>query len=543
MVSIPNLIKGSLFPLFGKELIEQSARKRTYVLRGLAAGLMFGWYVMVFLVETGGDITIQQRGIGAQLFRWTVLSQVVLCYLLTPILVGGTIAYERERQSMDLLKLTALSPWHIVLEKYLSRLMPMLSMLLIAMPLYGVSYMLGGLQADTIWDASLRLMLTAIQLSAGVVLCSALSRNTAQAVVACYIVYAASVLIMVSASSVDWVVQLMRSLFPMAYEGVDGGYVSPFWSILITVCLLLNAGEAIARSGSRFSLAPFLGWWQGGAFERSLPETSPVRWLESQRGHLRIAQPGARFEWFLILAALIMGVYLGHLQDSPNFNRDDDLFFLNLTMWGLAAVFIGVRCSGSFSEERAGGTLDVLLVSGLTPREIVQQKASVIGWYFRVFGRALFVLVVVRYAFYLRFEPKDVTSVHVRFLIHEGLMIYLYLHLAGWVSLLIGLRVSHRLRALGFMFALLVAWTMGPLVFFWLHQNTGIGLGGLAFMSPLFNVLIIEQPAGASYHFHRLELILYPIISAIGFWVILLQVRRVCLRSGELLLTQVSRSS
>ncbi|MFO0060710.1 MAG: hypothetical protein ACK57O_07520, partial [Planctomyces sp.] len=90
-------------PLLRRELSELSARRRTYVIR--------------------------------------VLSAVVI--------VAGVITMEKERKTLGLLFVTRPSPLMIVLEKPGSRLLPMLTLLLITFPMLAFAYSLGGL--DRLW--------------------------------------------------------------------------------------------------------------------------------------------------------------------------------------------------------------------------------------------------------------------------------------------------------------------------------------------------------------------------------------------------------
>ncbi|MFN5585347.1 MAG: hypothetical protein ACK5DR_08610 [Planctomyces sp.] len=90
-------------PLLRRELSELSARRRTYVIRVLGA----------------------------------------------VVIVAGVITMEKERKTLGLLFVTRLSPRVIVLEKPGSRLLPMLTLLLITFPMLAFAYSLGGL--DRLW--------------------------------------------------------------------------------------------------------------------------------------------------------------------------------------------------------------------------------------------------------------------------------------------------------------------------------------------------------------------------------------------------------
>jgi len=65
--------------------------------------------------------------------------------LFMPAITCSVITAEKERNPFGLLLLTRLSPWTILLEKLLSRLVPMLSFLPPPPPLMGFAYAVGGL--------------------------------------------------------------------------------------------------------------------------------------------------------------------------------------------------------------------------------------------------------------------------------------------------------------------------------------------------------------------------------------------------------------
>jgi ABC-type transport system involved in multi-copper enzyme maturation permease subunit len=146
-------------PLLRRELSELSARRRTYVFRVLSAvvivaGVMWKTSVVFRDLELNSpgpawSFPARVLGWGERLF--TELAEVlfVAVQLLMPALVSGAITMEKERNTLGLLFVTRLSPLMIVLEKPGSRLLPMLTLLLITFPMLAFAYSLGGL--DRLW--------------------------------------------------------------------------------------------------------------------------------------------------------------------------------------------------------------------------------------------------------------------------------------------------------------------------------------------------------------------------------------------------------
>jgi ABC-type transport system involved in multi-copper enzyme maturation permease subunit len=181
------------FPLLGKDLAERAARGRTYWTR-LAFGVgLAGWFaVEMFRLSNGAQVTPSEAGfalmgIGNELFGALVL---VLCWailLLQPALMAGTITYEKERASLDLLLLTNASPTKLLLEKFLAGLVPMATLLLFGLPLGAVAYAYGGVTPQMLAVAISILFGTWLQTGAFALLCSAWCRTTTGAVVAAYL--------------------------------------------------------------------------------------------------------------------------------------------------------------------------------------------------------------------------------------------------------------------------------------------------------------------------------------------------------------------
>lgn len=177
-------------PLLAKELIEQSARKRTYLVRSVYAMMFFGFTLMLFWGEFYNDATnpLELLGKGREMFNVLIGIQIFGVALFTPALTCGTITSEKERNTIGLLFLTKLGPLSILFEKYLGRLFVMGSFLLISLPLLGFCYTLGGIEQRQVWFGFYGLILTVCQLAALGLFCSAYFRTTVSAFIASYLI-------------------------------------------------------------------------------------------------------------------------------------------------------------------------------------------------------------------------------------------------------------------------------------------------------------------------------------------------------------------
>jgi hypothetical protein len=134
-------------PLFGKELLEMARRRRYFVVRVLIGfGLLVGWWVAL-----GGESpTVAYKNIatlsviGERLFReWTYWSLWGVV-LVTPMLVCGLIAAEKDGRTFDTLLTTLLTNREILVGKAVSRLLLVLILLGSSVPILAVASLYGG---------------------------------------------------------------------------------------------------------------------------------------------------------------------------------------------------------------------------------------------------------------------------------------------------------------------------------------------------------------------------------------------------------------
>ena len=181
-----NVVRLLELPLLAKELNEQASQKRTYLIRFLYAAILFTAACGLFygdLLHDGGG-SAGGLGQGRRMFEQLVRLQFWSIYLLLPAISCGCLTIEKERNSLGLLLITSLSPWQIVLQKLLGRVVPMLTFVLLSFPLMAVAYSFGGITQDYLCSGILLLTLACFQAAALSVLCSAWFPTTVEAFVA-----------------------------------------------------------------------------------------------------------------------------------------------------------------------------------------------------------------------------------------------------------------------------------------------------------------------------------------------------------------------
>ena len=191
------LIRRLSLPLLAKDLVETANRKRTYVLRVVYALLLYCAALLIYVENTNAfqKTTFELLGTGQQLMTITIALQCAGICLFMPVLSVGAITNEKEKNTLTLLFLTRLGPWTILFEKYLARVVNMLSYLLISLPLLGIAYCMGGVTQLELWSGLWMLCVFAAQVGAISIACSAFFHSTAAAFIWTYLLGAGLYLI------------------------------------------------------------------------------------------------------------------------------------------------------------------------------------------------------------------------------------------------------------------------------------------------------------------------------------------------------------
>jgi ABC-type transport system involved in multi-copper enzyme maturation permease subunit len=188
-----------LGPVFNAELVTTSRRRRYYLARliyglillGLVAwtyqerrqaleaarfGSQWQWPSLNFLSETAEAI-----------FTTFLATQVAAVLALTPALVAGTIADEKQRKTLHYLLASQLSSREIVCGKLGARLILLFALVLTGLPIMSILSLFGGLDPPLVLVAFLGTLTTAFALASLSILVSAVSRRARDAIVVVYI--------------------------------------------------------------------------------------------------------------------------------------------------------------------------------------------------------------------------------------------------------------------------------------------------------------------------------------------------------------------
>lgn len=421
-----NLFASLELPLLKRELIENSHKKRTYVIRILVA-LIFLLVMLLFYSEqiARHKNVLQVMGRGRDLAVVLLVCNLVAIYILLPAMACSAISAEREKQTLSLILISRITPGGLIAEKFLSRLVPMIALMLITLPMLSIAYMLGGMKLEAVFAALLGLFTAAIQVNSAAIMCSALFRTALEAFWATYLIFA---FISLGPPLLFEMGLLPRfSWFPMvgsdalavpfvlflAASAESVGGMVGIWHVFLS-CLPPLVVAAIMLVISRFAIAhgqqdapfsfqviakfarrigsfafqifafPFrliMSLITGSPLEasasaddarapRPFPVDRPVAWRERQSSALS----GWRLHVVLLCAVVVCEWGWFFLENARHGEEISVIFDIGFFIISLLMV-VGVTCR-TFSSERERQTLDLLLTIPLTNKELLNEKLS-----------------------------------------------------------------------------------------------------------------------------------------------------------------------
>jgi ABC-type transport system involved in multi-copper enzyme maturation permease subunit len=503
------------YPLLSRELTQRAARPRTYFVRVVYGLVLYGLFLaalhQVLSKSIGGVAGIHAFGIGNELLRRLV---DLLCWsllLIQPALTAGVLTQEKERNHFALLMLTRLGPTKVLLEKYLSGLLPMATLLCLAMPLTAITMGYGGVSPQLLATAGMVVLGTWLVVGAWALFCSAWCRTTLNAVLMAYLCGAALLL----APSLGYSLLKRDVLFGSDLTGVDvpawlwatwppeifarvvdfqrSSFGEAMWTIDARSALIAEAARRCAplmAAGlfflllSRFVLlrraAPVQesAWaWLASPVQRAwaravpwlrptkvdLPTDDPVAWRESGRS---LFGRRSRFLYsgtLLSLGTLALSIYV--LSLYPPISGPERLTKVAMFI-GATAIFVLVaRSVNSLLDERTNQTLDIMAATPMGLNEVLKQKARAISRYWVLFGVMLGIIFALQG--WSEFEYRR--SAHywqpiAQYWATSGLALIVYPPLIIWLALLCAVWWRKRTRAMFIALGILVIWSALPLL-------------------------------------------------------------------------------
>jgi ABC-type transport system involved in multi-copper enzyme maturation permease subunit len=469
-------------PVLMKDLTEQAAQRRTYIIRFTYGLVLFASSIALFYANLGIGATARQTlGRGSTYFSVLLTFQIVAMYLVIPLLTAGAIAGERQRETLVLLLLSPLSPRQIVLQKYLGRMTPVLSFVFLSFPLLAITYTFGGITVPELVLGIATLVCVCLELGAFGIMCSASCATTAQALAATY----------VGALLFPWLCSGACCSLPAAglwgAENVShvAGVVAAGFCVFSTAACLTIAETVLSMrtivSPTR-SVPPFfrlldrlfevvnvrvggIVMWRDYA---GLPASEPIRWRETRKRSFGTMRYLVRVLLVMELPVLVLAPMI-RTYAGPGWGDRGLLFLIGLT-WTIAVLLVGVFAASIVSQERSRQTLSVLLTTPLTGRQILLQKLA--G------SNRLMAIVAAPLASLIVFEAWWRSSAVAAFVLLSAATLVIYLPCVKWLAAGFGLRLRTQLIAVVTTVCVLAVW-----------------IGGTALAIPLLNHFHLADPA------------------------------------------------
>ncbi len=455
-------------PLLAKELNEQAAQRRTYVIRFVYASVLFtascGLFYGNVLQGEGGSSGV--LGQGRRMFEELVSLQFWSIYLLLPAVSCGCLTVEKERNSLGLLLITSLGPWQIVVQKLLGRVVPMMTFVLLSFPLMAVAYSFGGITEDYLWSGILLLILACFQTAALSVMCSAWYPTTVEAFVANYVLFLA-----------------LYHLFPFGWgkwlferasdESLAATMARSTFSAFLTAGFVLAARLFLVARAFVPPKNVLLGLFQkldaffndankvtGGIVlvkdGDPLPGVEPVAWRETTKRSLGTFRYLFRVLVVLELPLLVVCQSLQiAMPGGPDVAQISKLLY---GLWCLAGAMIVVHAGSVVASERTRQTLDVLLTTPMSGAEILLQKLQGV----RRLIHVLLIPFVTIFGFEVWWYQRS--NFCWLYLALSLISLAIYLPFLEWLALWVGLKVRSQIKAVLGTMALVAGWLFVPAI-------------------------------------------------------------------------------
>lgn len=392
-----------MLPLLAKEMVARAADRRHYAGRVALAAVAAVTVGIVVARFTGASVA-EVLGQGKIIFEGVVGLCWVAVLAVVPATCGATVPTERDRGTIELLRLTRLGPWRLVFELWLGRLVPFGIALLVVAPIGSMAYAFGGVTVEMLVRATVAVSMLAMMVGAMALWFGAISGSPVSGAVRGY----ASTLVVVFLlptlfAGLGAPPTITVALSPLAAYYAFGDLAEApswlAWAAPLAWAALCLVGAQGAMTSERFGRRrPGRPKHRGRrirrfASPRALPVDSPLVWRERHRSRWA-SIPGLVRNIVVVAAATLLITAV--VDESGAALIVGSVAVLTLF---LAIVGSTVWAANSFVRERARQTLDVLLTTPTPTAEFVTSRFRVIASHAIAGALAFHILVV--------FHPSD----------------------------------------------------------------------------------------------------------------------------------------
>ncbi|MBA4104746.1 MAG: hypothetical protein C0485_03230 [Pirellula sp.] len=406
-------------PVFNRELATAPRSWRLYLSRAIYVGALFGLVCTAWLILFGSQ-PMRSLGdlarFGAAIFALLAPVQLALAIGFSALLAAAAVAQEKDRRTLDLLLMTRMTNSELVVGKLLASMLTVLVLIAAGLPLFLLLAMLGGVshaQIARVFGVTLAAALAAGSLGSTIALWREKTfQSLAMTALALMIWLIAGEGVAAlgagafGASSTEWAVAVspLRAIFaaaaprtsftPMFADAPWLGAPSDFFTIAAAALALgLNVlaialvrvwnptREARPQTADESHDAPLVDAEAPRDIHAAPGRTkevwdNPILWREICTWAYGKKVVIIKLAYLAIFAACSWAMY-GVLQADPTPTvggalPDASLTVVPLLVLGL--VLVNALAVTSITNERDAGALDLLLVTDLTPKEIIFGK-------------------------------------------------------------------------------------------------------------------------------------------------------------------------
>jgi len=530
-------------PLLRRELLESSRRQRTWMIRSAVGWILCGLFLTAYGIRLNGlpAGSAELCGAGREIAVLVLSSGLLAILLIMPALACAAIAAERERQSLQLLLISRLDPWSLILEKFLALMLLPLTVLLMTGPLLGAAFALGGVSPGGIAATIVAMLVTAILVNSTGILCSSLFQSAPIAFLSTFVVLL--MLVAVPGILVDFgflpSLNRMGQRSPLGQSPLDAFVLVAFMVLkgqqslrwLLFTSLPPLAFSLLMCAVSRYAIvawpmeAPLndrtqrqVKEWLWQRWYRALERvglrmrpslTDHSKWLAGNRRWDGSQSPSMRSpigvreisrneqaHWKAHVGycvVILFGSFWAQKTLKPwefvAFGVTFQVFFLILSMILLLAV-----TSSAIAAERQRQTLDLLLVIPMSNRQLLAEKLAAsdrVGWRVLLPNSVLVLSRLILNSGRL----QSAEDIGLYLLCASGHLLIL-LCLTRWITLWFTLRMKTPVAALQGSLLVLLAICGGPLLFISvgavLMQQSPMNVPAWYFSSPVAMFLANE---------------------------------------------------
>ena len=461
--------------------------------------------------------------------------------IFLPAMTCGAIAGEKERNTLAVLLTTRLGPATIVLEKLLSRLVLIVSLLLLSLPLLTFAYALGGLSLDYMVRAVSWLLGISLVVATMSLMCSAWCGSTVSAF---FMTYAVGLALYIGGFGyfLPFYIGLywMGGVLPNTKILLVSVLLPSAVFFLITVRCLVRRASVTPRN---FVLSFFraldilfvrmnviVGNIVLTRETATLPDARPIAWRETAKKSLGTVRYLVR----VLVAIEVPTVFLLVLSaESRGFLWSNSSVgsFLWMAVWCVAAALISVMCGSLVSGERTRQTLPVLLATPIPGQQIIIELFAGVRRLVLVLYIPFATIIGFDYWFHVgpRFATRWATA---EWLLCSALELTIYPFLIAWVTFYLGAKIRSPLWAIIASLMAVTGAVVVPYLLLWIVIALPFGfradwLRYAALASPA-TMIIANEANEASFRLTCANFVIYGGL--------LFCMRRLCLRRADRLL-------